>query len=122
MAQSVVRYLVLNHEVPVYRIYTVGMGNAPIQAAEGKKVRTRGGKVEISLLKNGLADLASNAPANAANGNGGVSGATTAAPAGNSNNAQQPSAPASNVAPAPQGNTGVTTEKPSPTTSNPPRQ
>jgi outer membrane protein OmpA-like peptidoglycan-associated protein len=63
MAQSVVRYLVLNHEVPVYRIYTVGMGNAPIQA-EGKAVRTRGGRVEISLLKNGLGDLAaSSAPA-----------------------------------------------------------
>jgi len=123
MAQSVVRYLVLNHEVPVYRIYTVGMGNAPIQAAEGKKVRTRGGKVEISLLKNGLNDLASNAPASAANGNGGVSGATTAVPAGNSNNAQQPSVPANNAAPASQGNnTGVTTEKPSPATSNPPRQ
>jgi outer membrane protein OmpA-like peptidoglycan-associated protein len=122
MAQSVVRYLVLNHEVPVYRIYTVGMGNAPIQAAEGKKVRTRGGKVEISLLKNGLNDLASNAPASAANGNGGVSGATTAVPAGNSNTAQQPSVPASNAAPASQGNTGVTTEKPSPATSNPPRQ
>ncbi len=122
MAQSVVRYLVLNHEVPVYRIYTVGMGNAPIQAAEGKKVRTRGGKVEISLLKNGLDDLASNAPASAANGNGGVSGATTAVPASNSNTAQQPSVPASNAAPASQGNTGVTTEKPSPATSNPPRQ
>lgn len=122
MAQSVVRYLVLNHEVPVYRIYTVGMGNAPIQAAEGKKVRTRGGKVEISLLKNGLNDLASNAPASAANGNGGVSGATTAVPASNSNTAQQPSVPASNAAPASQGNTGVTTEKPSPATSNPPRQ
>ena len=38
MAQSVVRYLVLNHEIPVYRIYTVGMGNAPAQAsAEGAK-------------------------------------------------------------------------------------
>jgi outer membrane protein OmpA-like peptidoglycan-associated protein len=123
MAQSVVRYLVLNHEVPVYRIYTVGMGNAPIQAGEGKKVRTRGGKVEISLLKNGLGDLASNAPANAAAGNGGVSGATTAVPASNSNTVQQPSVPASNVAPAPQSNTGVTTEKPSPAqTSKPPIQ
>ena len=29
MAESVVRYLVLNHEIPVYRIYLVGMGNAP---------------------------------------------------------------------------------------------
>ena len=118
LAQSVVRYLVLNHEVPVYRIYTVGMGNAPIQAADGKKTRTRGGRVEISLLKNGLGDLASSAPASAAVGNtGGVSGATTpAAPASNSNTnaVPQTSAPASNEAPAAPQGTGVTTEKPSP--------
>ena len=64
MAQMVVRYLVLNHEIPVYRIYTVGMGNAPIQAEDGKIHRQKGGKVEISLLKNGLADLnASNSSA-----------------------------------------------------------
>src|SRR6202020_1226598 len=38
MAESVVRYLVLNHDIPVYRIYLVGMGNAPTPAtttAEG---------------------------------------------------------------------------------------
>jgi outer membrane protein OmpA-like peptidoglycan-associated protein len=64
MAQMVVRYLVLNHEVPVYRIYTVGMGNAPIQAEDGKMTRQKGGRVEISLLKNGLGDLnASNSSA-----------------------------------------------------------
>ena len=34
MAQMVVRYLVLNHEIPVYRIYTVGMGNAPMKTAD----------------------------------------------------------------------------------------
>src|SRR5438552_3026313 len=28
MADSVVRYLVLNHEIPVYRIFVVGIGNA----------------------------------------------------------------------------------------------
>jgi len=60
MAQMVVRYLVLNHEIPVYRIYTVGMGNAPVQAADGKTTHTKGGRVELSLLKNGLADLNSN--------------------------------------------------------------
>src|SRR5436853_904267 len=43
MAQSVVRYLVLNHDIPVYRIYTVGMGNTPMQATEGKQTRIRGG-------------------------------------------------------------------------------
>jgi outer membrane protein OmpA-like peptidoglycan-associated protein len=67
MAQMVVRYLVLNHDVPVYRIYTVGMGNAPLPTEDGKLHRARGGRVEISLMKNGLADLspstASAAPA-----------------------------------------------------------
>jgi outer membrane protein OmpA-like peptidoglycan-associated protein len=63
MADSVVRYLVLNHEIPVYRIYVVGMGNAPVQTAsaeEGKPAakRTAGGRVEISLLKNDLDQLA----------------------------------------------------------------
>jgi outer membrane protein OmpA-like peptidoglycan-associated protein len=62
MAESVVRYLVLNHDIPVYRIYLVGMGNAPVQAAstgDGKTKRTNGGRVEISLLKNNLDQLAS---------------------------------------------------------------
>jgi outer membrane protein OmpA-like peptidoglycan-associated protein len=67
MAQMVVRYLVLNHNVPLYRIYTVGMGNAPLQAEDGKMKRARGGRVEISLLKNSLADLsASNTESGAA--------------------------------------------------------
>jgi len=30
MAESVVRYLVINHEIPVYRVYTLGMGNAKL--------------------------------------------------------------------------------------------
>jgi outer membrane protein OmpA-like peptidoglycan-associated protein len=61
MADSVVRYLVLNHEIPVYRIYMVGMGNAPVQTADeqGKTKRISGGHVEISLLKNDLEQLAS---------------------------------------------------------------
>jgi outer membrane protein OmpA-like peptidoglycan-associated protein len=70
MADSVVRYLVLNHEIPVYRIYVVGMGNAPVQSAnadDAKTKRTSGGRVEISLLKNDLETLAStSAPAPAA--------------------------------------------------------
>ena len=52
MADSVVRYLVLNHEIPAYRIYVIGMGNAP-----GAK-RTSGTRVEISLLKNDLEQTA----------------------------------------------------------------
>jgi outer membrane protein OmpA-like peptidoglycan-associated protein len=58
MADSVVRYLVLNHDVPVYRIFVVGMGNAPATADEqGKTKHISGGRVEISLLKNDLEQL-----------------------------------------------------------------
>ena len=61
MAESVVRYLVLNHDIPVYRIYLVGMGNAPTPASTGdaKPKRITGGRVEVSLLKNNLEQLAS---------------------------------------------------------------
>jgi len=61
MADSVVRYLVENHEIPVYRIYVVGMGNAPMQTTgtEEKPKRMSGGRVEVSLLKNDLEQLAS---------------------------------------------------------------
>lgn len=86
MAQMVVRYLVLNHNVPVYRIYTVGMGNAPLQSEDGKMRRARGGRVEISLMKNSLGDLS------AANGDASAPAAEQA-PA-----AQQPAANATGQA------------------------
>ena len=63
MAESVVRYLALNHDIPIYRIYLVGMGNAPVPAAtasgEAKPKRITGGRVQVSLLKNDLEQLAS---------------------------------------------------------------
>jgi outer membrane protein OmpA-like peptidoglycan-associated protein len=66
MADAVVRYLVLNHDIPVYRIYVVGMGNAPVQSAnadDAKTKRASGGRVEVSLLKNDLETLASTSAA-----------------------------------------------------------
>lgn len=64
MAESVVRYLVLTHDIPVYRIYLVGMGNAPVASDDASKTkRIIGGRVEISLLKNDLEQLSSNASA-----------------------------------------------------------
>ena len=62
MAESVVRYLVLNHDIPVYRIYLVGMGNAPAPTTDeaSKSKRVSGGRVEVSLLKNDLEQLSSN--------------------------------------------------------------
>ena len=59
MAESVVRYLVLTHDIPVYRIYLVGMGNAPTADETAKTKHISGGRVEISLLKNDLEQLAS---------------------------------------------------------------
>ncbi len=50
MADSVVRYLVLTHNIPVYRIYMLGMGNAP--AEDGAKHASS--RVEVSLLKNDM--------------------------------------------------------------------
>ena len=52
VADSVVRYLVLNHEIPAYRIYVIGMGNAAVAK------RTSATRVEISVLKNGLEQTA----------------------------------------------------------------
>jgi outer membrane protein OmpA-like peptidoglycan-associated protein len=65
MAESVVRYMVLNSEIPVYRIYLVGMGNTPVGNADdnGKTKHMSGGRVEISLLKNDLEQLSSNSSA-----------------------------------------------------------
>ena len=48
MADAVVRYLVLNKEIPAYRIYVIGMGNPPSAKS------TSGTRVEISLLTNDL--------------------------------------------------------------------
>jgi outer membrane protein OmpA-like peptidoglycan-associated protein len=66
MADSVVRYLVLNQEIPAYRIYVVGMGNAPATGEQETGAKhIRGSRVRISVLKNSLDQLAS-APASGA--------------------------------------------------------
>lgn len=55
MADSVVRYLVLNHRIPVYRIYTMSLGNEPVEGANGTMAKsTSGGRVEVNLMKNDL--------------------------------------------------------------------
>ena len=61
MADSVVRYLVVEHQIPVYRIYTLGEGNANVTPssqgqqtdASGKPVKPyQGARVEVTVLKN----------------------------------------------------------------------
>jgi len=57
MADSVVRYLVLTHQIPAHRIYVLGMGNVPV-AGEATARHNSGGRVEVSLLKNDLGSSA----------------------------------------------------------------
>jgi len=57
LADSVVRYLVLNHDIPVYRIYVVGMGNAPLTTEGGKVRHGAGGTVEVAVLRNDTEQL-----------------------------------------------------------------
>jgi outer membrane protein OmpA-like peptidoglycan-associated protein len=62
MAEAVARYLVINHEVPVYRVHMLGLGNTPMPAANGEKPRRVRSRVEVTLLKNDLEQFASAQP------------------------------------------------------------
>jgi len=54
MSDSVVRYLVLNHQIPLYRIYVTNLGNASV-GGEGTSAKSvRAGRVEVNVLKNDL--------------------------------------------------------------------
>jgi outer membrane protein OmpA-like peptidoglycan-associated protein len=61
VADSVVRYLIVNHQIPVYRIYALGAGNAKATPAsqgqqtdaDGEFVKPyHGARVEVTVLKN----------------------------------------------------------------------
>ena len=69
MADSVVRYLVTEHQVPIYRIYRSGLGKAP-RSTTGEKTLANG--VRVTLLHNSLATM------------GGATAPTTASPVGGS--------------------------------------
>ncbi len=63
MADSVVRYLVTEHQVPIYRIYRTGLGKQKDVANEGDKPVVNG--VRVTLLHNSLATMnSSNAASN----------------------------------------------------------
>lgn len=60
MADSVVRYLVTEHQIPVYRIYVMSMGNAAVGAEGTTAKRVTSGRVEVSIMKNDLVNTAQN--------------------------------------------------------------
>jgi len=69
MADSVARYLVTEHQVPLYRIYRTGLGKPAVAAADNAQA---GGQtaivngVRVTLLHNSLASMGSNSASNGA--------------------------------------------------------
>ena len=55
MADAVVRYLVTEHQVPVYRIYKTGLGKDTAKPADGEQAIVNG--VRVTLLHNSLATM-----------------------------------------------------------------
>jgi outer membrane protein OmpA-like peptidoglycan-associated protein len=58
MADAVVRYLVTEHQVPVYRIYKTGLGKNTVKPADGEQAVVNG--VRVTLLHNSLATMGGN--------------------------------------------------------------
>jgi outer membrane protein OmpA-like peptidoglycan-associated protein len=54
LAETVKRYLVTEHAIPVYRLHSVGLGNAPI-AGQDEAQPIKSGSVQIRLMENTLA-------------------------------------------------------------------
>jgi outer membrane protein OmpA-like peptidoglycan-associated protein len=64
MADSVVRYLVTEHQVPVYRIYKTGLGKDTAKTTDGEQAIVNG--VRVTLLHNSLATMGNNSASNSA--------------------------------------------------------
>ena len=63
ISDAVVRYLVVDHQIPVYRIHLIALGNAPISGDDAKT--TPGSLVHVTLMQNSLATLGAPAAAGA---------------------------------------------------------
>jgi len=70
LAEAVKRYLVTEHQIPVYRMHSVALGNAEASAAtaneELKQERVRYSSVQLRLMENSLAARAEAQPQSAA--------------------------------------------------------
>jgi hypothetical protein len=75
LAEAVKRYLVTEHEIPVYRMHAVALGNAVSaddagQDANGKPQRVRVSSVHVRLMENSLAAQGAAPPQGAASSTG----------------------------------------------------
>jgi len=55
MAEAVERYLVTKHEIPVYRMHSVALGNAQAAAGDEAGKPVRSSRVHVRLMENSLA-------------------------------------------------------------------
>jgi len=76
LAEAVKRYLVTEHEIPVFRMHAVALGNAvsaddaASQDANGKPLRVRVSSVHVRLMENSLAAQGAAPPQGAASSTG----------------------------------------------------
>lgn len=67
-AEAVVSYLVTQHGIPVYRIYTIGLGKErPVEEANNRAARAKNRRVEVKIFSADLAGTATR-PASADSG------------------------------------------------------
>lgn len=70
LAEAVKRYLVTEHQIPVYRMHAVALGNAQVASNDGETARVRTGSVHIQLMENSLAAQDAASPHGAASSTG----------------------------------------------------
>ena len=61
LAEAVKRYLVTEHQIPVYRLHTVALGNAPV-VIEEETQKVKASSVHIRLMENSLAAREASSP------------------------------------------------------------
>ena len=69
MAEAVKRYLVTEHQIPVYRLHTVALGNAPV-VIEEQTQKVKASSVHIRLMENSLAAREASSPHDMASSTG----------------------------------------------------
>jgi len=80
-ADAVVQYLVAQHNIPVYRIHTVGLGKEkPLDDAKNRAARARNRRVEVTLFSADQGAVAMNQNANPASRDAARSGNSPAQP------------------------------------------
>ncbi len=102
LANSVVRYLVEKNEIPVYHVFVMGMGNARVAVSDETGAKpAHGNRVEVSLLRNSVDQLASaNQPSGEMNPNMQEPSSNYSAPSNYQSAPAQPQSNNMNSAPA----------------------